>query len=127
MRTDIGRDNDVDVKPAAVGGVEFGFRGAPRLKVSAELSLAGEPDLDDRRVHFGVGSEIDLAKAAGQGMGVSVEPVVLERAVQRNHVIVNLTAREVRQRRLVGRPLIGIDQAEHAARRSRRRIARRPV
>ncbi len=48
VRTDIGRDSDVDVRPAAVGGVEFGFRGAPRLKVSAELSLAGEPDFDDR-------------------------------------------------------------------------------
>ena len=47
MRTDIGEFDDTDVRPAGVGGVEFGFRGAPRLKVSAELSISTDQDFDD--------------------------------------------------------------------------------
>jgi hypothetical protein len=47
MRTDIGEFSDTDVRPAGVGGVEFGFQGVPRLKVSAELSLSTDPDFED--------------------------------------------------------------------------------
>ena len=48
FRTDIGeRFDDTTVRPAGVGGVEFGFRGVPRLKASAELSLSAGNDLDD--------------------------------------------------------------------------------
>ena len=47
IRTDIGDFSDTDLRPAGVGGVEFGFRGAPRLKVSAELSLSTDPDFED--------------------------------------------------------------------------------
>ena len=47
QRTDIGSFSDTDVLPSGVGGVEFGFRGVPRLKVSAELSLSAETDVDD--------------------------------------------------------------------------------
>ena len=47
MRTDLDDLSDTDLRPAGVGGVEFGFRGAPRLKVSAELSVSTEPDLED--------------------------------------------------------------------------------
>lgn len=46
LRADIGDFNDTSVRPAGVGGAEFGFRGAPRLKVSGELSVSGENDLD---------------------------------------------------------------------------------
>lgn len=56
FRTDIGDFDDVSVRPAGVGGVEFGFRGAPRLKVSGELSVSGENDLDD--FNFGNGPSI---------------------------------------------------------------------
>ena len=56
MRTDIGEFDDTDVRPAAVGGVEFGFRGAPRLKVSAELSISTDQDFDD--IDFGDGPSI---------------------------------------------------------------------
>lgn len=62
FRTDIGDFDDVMVRPAAVGGVEFGFRGAPRLKVSAELSVSGENDLDD--FNFGNGPSIGGVRAA---------------------------------------------------------------
>lgn len=47
MRTDIGDFSDTDVRPAGVGGVEFGFQGVPRLKVSAELSLSTDPDFEN--------------------------------------------------------------------------------
>lgn len=47
LRTDIGDFNDLDAKPAAVGGVEFGFRAAPRLKASAEVSLAAQNEFED--------------------------------------------------------------------------------
>jgi len=47
MRTDIGDFSDTDVRPAGVGGVEFGFQGVPRLKVSAELSVSTDPDFED--------------------------------------------------------------------------------
>ena len=47
MRTDIGDFSDTDVRPAGVGGVEFGFQGVPRLKVSAELSISTDPDFED--------------------------------------------------------------------------------
>ena len=47
MRTDIGDFSDTDLRPAGVGGVEFGFQGVPRLKVSAELSLSTDPDFED--------------------------------------------------------------------------------
>ena len=47
LRTDIGSYNDLDTKPTAVGGVEFGFRAVPRLKVSGELSLSASDDFDD--------------------------------------------------------------------------------
>jgi len=56
FRTDIGDFDDVSVRPAAVGGVEFGFRGVPRLKASAELSVSAENDLDD--FNFGNGPSI---------------------------------------------------------------------
>ena len=46
-RTDIDNESDTDLRPAGVGGVEFGFRGAPRLKVSAELSLSADPDFEN--------------------------------------------------------------------------------
>ncbi|MBA2356588.1 MAG: outer membrane beta-barrel protein [Acidobacteria bacterium] len=46
IRTDIGDFNDSDVRPAGVGGVEFGFRALPRLKVSAELSVAAGNDFE---------------------------------------------------------------------------------
>lgn len=62
FRTDIGDFDDVMVRPAAVGGVEFGFRGAQRLKVSAELSVSGENDLDD--FNFGNGPSIGGVRAA---------------------------------------------------------------
>lgn len=62
FRTDIGDFDDVMVRPAAVGGVEFGFRGAPRLKASAELSVSGENDLDD--FNFGNGPSIGGVRAA---------------------------------------------------------------
>ena len=47
LRTDIGRLPTPTVRPAGVGGVEFGFRGAPRLKVSGELSLSADNDFED--------------------------------------------------------------------------------
>lgn len=47
MRTDIGDFSDTDLRPAGVGGVEFGFQGVPRLKVSAELSLSTDPGFED--------------------------------------------------------------------------------
>jgi hypothetical protein len=47
MRTDIGDFSDTDLRPAGVGGVEFGFQGVPRLKVSAELSISTDPDFED--------------------------------------------------------------------------------
>ena len=62
LRTDIGDFDDTDVKPAGVGGVEFGFRGAPRLKVSGELSVSGENDLDD--FNFGNGPSIGGVRAS---------------------------------------------------------------
>lgn len=62
FRTDIGDFDDVMVRPAAVGGVEFGFRGAPRLKVSAELSVSGENELDD--FNFGNGPSLGGVRAA---------------------------------------------------------------
>ena len=46
-RTDIGEESDTDLRPAGVGGVEFGFQGVPRLKVSAELSLSADPDFEN--------------------------------------------------------------------------------
>lgn len=51
IRTDIGPFDDAQVKPVGVGGVEFGFRSAPRLNVSAELSIA--PDIDDADFELG--------------------------------------------------------------------------
>ena len=62
FRTDIGDFDDVMIRPAGVGGVEFGFRGAPRLKVSAELSVSGENDLDD--FNFGNGPSVGGVRAA---------------------------------------------------------------
>lgn len=62
FRTDIGDFDDTSVKPAGVGGVEFGFRGAPRLKVSGELSVSGENDLDD--FNFGNGPSIGGVRAS---------------------------------------------------------------
>lgn len=63
FRTDIGsRFDDTTVRPAGVGGVEFGFRGAPRLKVSGELSLSSGNDLDD--FNFGDGPSIGGARAS---------------------------------------------------------------
>lgn len=47
VRADIGQFNDSDIKPVGVGGVEFGFRGAPRFKVSAEVSIAPNIDIDE--------------------------------------------------------------------------------
>lgn len=47
VRTDVGPFNDSDVKPVGVGGVEFGFRGAPRFKVSTEVSLAPDIDIEE--------------------------------------------------------------------------------
>ncbi len=47
VRSDIGRFNDSDIKPAVVGGVEFGFRTLPRFKVSTELSVSPDIDVDD--------------------------------------------------------------------------------
>jgi hypothetical protein len=46
-RTDIGQFDETSVRPAGVGGVEFGFRGVPRLKASAELSLSAGEDIDE--------------------------------------------------------------------------------
>lgn len=61
FRTDIGsRFDDTTVKPAGVGGVEFGFRGVPRLKVSGELSVSAGNDLDD--FNFGNGPSIGGAR-----------------------------------------------------------------
>lgn len=63
FRTDIGeRFDDTTVRPAGVGGVEFGFRGVPRLKASAELSLSAGNDLDD--FNFGNGPSIGGARVA---------------------------------------------------------------
>ena len=63
FRTDIGeRFDDTTVKPAGVGGVEFGFRSAPRLKVSAELSVSAGNDLDD--FNFGNGPSIGGARVS---------------------------------------------------------------
>ena len=62
LRTDIGRFDDTMVRPAGVGGVELGFRGAPRLKASAELSVSGENDLDD--FNFGNGPSIGGARVS---------------------------------------------------------------
>ena len=50
------------MKPAGVGGVEVAFRGAPRLKVSGELSVSGENDLDD--FNFGNGPSIGGARVS---------------------------------------------------------------
>lgn len=47
VRVDVGNYDDLTAKPVAVGGVEFGFRAVPRLKVSGELSLTGSEDFDD--------------------------------------------------------------------------------
>lgn len=61
--TDIGeRFDDTTVRPAGVGGVEFGFRGVPRLKASAELSLSAGNDLDD--FDFGDGPSVGGARVA---------------------------------------------------------------
>ncbi len=60
LRTDIGSYNDTDLRPAGVGGVEFGFRGVPRLKVSGELSLSAGDDFDD---DFDLGNPPDLGGA----------------------------------------------------------------
>ena len=57
LRTDIGDYNDTDVRPAGVAGVEFGFRGVPRLKVSGELSVSASDDFDD---DFDLGDPPDL-------------------------------------------------------------------
>jgi len=62
LRTDIGEFNDTMVRPAGIGGVELGFRGAPRLKVSAELSVSGENDLD--RFNLGTGPSIGGVRAS---------------------------------------------------------------
>jgi hypothetical protein len=63
FRTDIGsRFDDTMVRPAGVGGVEFGFRGVPRLKVSGELSLSGGNDLDE--FNFGHGPAIGGARVS---------------------------------------------------------------
>lgn len=62
FRTDIGDFDDMSVKPAGVGGVEVGFRGAPRLKVSGEVSVSGENDLDD--FNFGNGPSIGGVRAS---------------------------------------------------------------
>lgn len=63
FRTDIGsRFDDTTVRPAAVGGVEFGFRGVPRLKASGELSLSSGNDLED--FNFGNGPSIGGARVA---------------------------------------------------------------
>lgn len=57
FRTDIGsRFDDTTVRPAGVGGVEFGFRGVPHLKVSAELSVSAGNDFDD----FDIGDPPDI-------------------------------------------------------------------
>ncbi len=61
LRTDIGDFNDTMVRPAGVGGVELGFRGAPRLKVSGELSVSDENDLDG--FNFGNGPSIGGVRA----------------------------------------------------------------
>lgn len=47
VRTDIGEYDNTEVKPAGVAGVEFGFRGVPRLKVSGELSFSASNDIED--------------------------------------------------------------------------------
>lgn len=48
LRTDIGsRYDNTMLRPAGVGGVEFGFRQVPNLKASGELSISGENDIDD--------------------------------------------------------------------------------
>jgi hypothetical protein len=63
FRTDIGsRFDDTSVRPAGVGGVEFGFRGVPRLKVSGELSVSAGNDLDE--FNFGNGPSIGGARVA---------------------------------------------------------------
>ena len=62
LRTDIGDFDDTRVRPAGVAGAEFGFRGAPRLKVSGELSVSDENDLDD--FNFGNGPSIGGVRAA---------------------------------------------------------------
>jgi hypothetical protein len=63
LRTDIGsRFDDTTVSPAGVGGVEFGFRGVPRLKVGAELSISASNDLDD--FEFGNGPKIGGARVS---------------------------------------------------------------
>ena len=63
MRTDIGEFDDTDVRPAGVGGVEFGFRGAPRLKVSAELSISTDQDFDD--IDFDDGPSLGGTRLSG--------------------------------------------------------------
>lgn len=62
LRTEIGDFDDVSARPAAVGGVEFGFRGAPRLKVSGEISASGDNDLDD--FDFGGGPSLGGVRAS---------------------------------------------------------------
>lgn len=63
FRTDIGDDfDDTSVKPAGVGGVEFGFRAVPRFKASVELSVSGGNDLDD--FNFGNGPSIGGARVS---------------------------------------------------------------
>jgi len=63
FRTDIGsRFDDTTVRPAGVGGVEFGFRGVPRLKVGAELSVSASNDLGD--FEFGNGPSIGGARVS---------------------------------------------------------------
>ncbi|BCS35990.1 hypothetical protein TBR22_A52270 [Luteitalea sp. TBR-22] len=63
FRTDIGNDfDDTTVKPAGVGGVEFGFRGAPRFKASVELSVSGGNDLED--FNLGNGPSIGGARVS---------------------------------------------------------------
>lgn len=47
VRAGIGPFNDSEVKPVGVGGVEFGFSGAPRFKLSGEVSVAPNIDIDD--------------------------------------------------------------------------------
>ena len=47
VRAGIGSFSDSEVKPVGVGGVEFGFRGAPRFKLSGEVSIAPNIDIDD--------------------------------------------------------------------------------
>lgn len=66
IRSDIGSFNDSQIKPVAVGGVEFGFRRVPRFKVSAELSVAPDADLDDLDLR-GRGPKLTGARVSALG------------------------------------------------------------